>query len=247
VATFTTTKQRTTGLLKKLALATALSACSFANAGVLNFEGAQDSPFILAGKTSIFGNFWVQSYGGPTTDSFVGAIIDGTTQDDICATLSCPRSATPSQYYAGLNDGFFLFGMNDGADFRVKGLQASFIGAGQASFMATAGVLIMQGFNSAEQAVGSAVQIDLPGPNAQGQFDFLNFDLGLFANTAVNYVRVVGYACTSTDCFRNTNMSNFAIDNIETIDAVAIPEPASLGLIGLGLLGLGAFSRKRKA
>ncbi|MES2150994.1 MAG: NF038120 family PEP-CTERM protein [Pseudomonadota bacterium] len=236
----TTPNQRAGNFLKKLALVAALGACGLAQADVLTFEQPTDSSFLFAGDHVQMGKYWIESYGGNQGD-LVGAIIDGS-DSDTCISVSCPVN-NASHYYAGLDDGYFFFGMNDASNFKVKSLQASFIGAGQASFPATSGLLILQGFNFEGAAVGGALQLGLGGPNAQGQFNFANFNLGAFSNTFVSYVRVLGYACDgSGNCNRSSNLSNFAIDNIETI-----PEPTTWALLGLGLIGLGAFSRRRAA
>jgi hypothetical protein len=242
VITISKTPQRNTGkFLKKIIAAAALSACSFAQAGVLDFEQEVDSPFFFTSDHVQLGDYWIETYGGTLATDFAGAIVDGSS--DTCFGTACPVNNS-SHYYSGLDDGYFYFGLNNDANFRVNSLQASFIGAGQLSFPATSGILVMQGFNVFGAGVGSAIQVPLAGPNTKGEFNFNTFSLGAFSNTTVSYVRVLGYACdTSNNCLRNTNLSNFAIDNIVT---TTIPEPTSIALLGLGVAGL-AFARRRRA
>jgi hypothetical protein len=243
VITISKTPHRNTGkLLKKIIAAAALSACSFAQAGVLNFEQEVDSPFFFSGDHVQVGEYWVESYGGTQTSDLAGAIIDGSDGGN-CMGVSCPVNNT-SHYYSGLDDGYFYFGLNNDANFKVKSLQASFIGAGQLSFPATSGILVLQGFNALGGTVGNAMQLGLAGPNVKGQFNFANYNLGAFGNNTLSYVRVLGYACdTSGSCLRNTNLANFGIDNIVT---ATVPEPTSIALLGLGVAGF-AFARRRAA
>lgn len=181
------------------------------------------------------GEFWVESYGGPFVGDLVGQIMDGSAPED-CA-LACPVNNS-SHYYAGLADGYFYFGLNNDNTFKVKSLKASFMGIPEAS----TGVLVLQGFNANDQAIGTSVQLGLGGPNALGQYNFATYNLGAFSNTDYSYVRVLGYGCIGISCTRGSNLSNFAIDDIATI-----PEPTTWALIGLGLLGVGAFTRRRAA
>lgn len=214
-----------------------------AQAGLLDFEVAapSDSPFIFTGEQHQFGDYWVESYGGTLGSDWVGTIVDGS--DSGSCMIACPVNNT-SHYYAGLDDGYFYFGLNDNSMFKVNSLQASFIGAGQA-YAATSGLLVLQGFGANNVAIGSALQIGLAGPNAAGAFNFSGYDLSgtAFGHTSFSYVRVLGYACDATsNCNRNSDLANFAIDNI-----VTVPEPTTWALLGLGLIGMGVFSRKRSA
>lgn len=236
-------QSRNTGkFLKKIIALGVLSACGFAQAGVLDFEQEIDTPFIGTLDHVQFGDYWVEAYGGTQQGDLVGAMVDGS-DNGLCMAVSCPVN-NKSTYYTALDDGYFYFGLNNDANFRVRSLQASFIGAGQASFPSVSGILVLQGFNQLGAAVGNAIQVGLAGPNKQGEFNFANYNTGAFANTTVSYVRVLGYACDTTgNCNRNSNLANFAIDNIVT---TTVPEPTTLALLGLGVAGV-AFARRRRA
>jgi hypothetical protein len=240
VANISKTSKRSTGkFLKKIVAAAALSACAFAQAGVLTFETPVDSPFFFSGDHVQMGEYWVESYGGTLTTDLAGAIIDGS-DSGTCFSVSCPVN-NQSHYYAGLDDGYFYFGLNSDGNFKVKSLQASFIGAGQASFPAVSGLLVLQGFNFAGAAVGGGLQIGLAGPS-NGAFNFATYNTGAFGNNELSFVRVLGYACDAAgSCNRSSNLANFAIDNI-----VTVPEPTTFALLGLGLVGF-AFARRRAA
>jgi len=224
--------------IKQLLCAAALVMGSVAQAGVLNFEGQVDSPFVFAGDHIKIGSYWIESYGGSQTSDLVGAFVDGSDPAS-CFGVSCPVNNS-SQYYTGLDDGYFYFGKNDDSLFQLGSLRASFIGNGQASFPAVAGLLVLQGFDANGSALGAARQLGLSGP-VGGQFQFGTFDLSSIKERFA-FVRVLGYACDATgNCNRSSNLANFAIDDI-----VTVPEPGSLALFGLGLAGFGLASRRRR-
>jgi hypothetical protein len=231
-------------MLKQIACVAALSASSFAQADILNFEKSYDSPWLFQGDHIEIGNFWIETYNQPAqVGDMVGAIIDGSDSGS-CLTGGCPVN-NASQYYAGLGDGYMYFGMNDNSTFRLSSLKASFIGAGQASFPSVAGVLVLQGFNADGSLLGGAFQLGLGGPTG-GSFKFSTYDLSPMSNFNYSYVRVLGYGCDPVlGCVRNANLSNFGLDDITTITAV--PEPGSVALFGLGALGMAAFTRRRRA
>ena len=238
VATFK--KTRVGGkLVKQLALAAALCAANVAQAGVLNFEGAS-SPFVYATETVTDGKYWMTALGG-SPDDLAGMFINGADQAGICSgdELKCPQNNS-SSYYAALADSYLVFGLNSGSTFRLDSFSASFIGTGGAL---TRGLLALQGYGQDGFALGSELLVALP-VAVGGQYNFGNFVLGDVFGTEYAAVRFVGYGCNASGaCTRGLNGSNFAIDNLVT----DIPEPASFGLLGLGLLGMGALRRRKQA
>lgn len=202
---------------KRLAMAALLAASGLVHAGVLNFEGPPLS--FDSGTQRIVGDYWVQSHAS-SGDTGIGAVIDGGNAASCPSGLSCPVGHA-NNYYAGLKSGYLLFGRQDGSSFQLKSLQASFIGAGQASFPPTSGALLVQGFNAQDQVVGSQT-LFLSGPDVSGDFRFASFNFVAPMSTAdVAYVQIAGYACDFTGtCSRNPVLANFAIDDLITVEPI---------------------------
>ena len=223
-------------LFNAVAIAAALCAAPASQAGVLDFETPVDAPFVFAGDVLAMGNYYVEGAGLP---GFVGAIGG----NDTCAGPQCPVNNATS-YYSALDDGYMFFGMLDGSAFSLASLDASFIGAGAASYPSIAALLYLTAFNAAGSIVDE-IFLDLAGPTG-GNFNFATYDLTGFGGGLFTDVRVASYACDATgNCNRTTNQAQFAIDNIVTVNAV--PEPGTFAMMGLGLLALRSFSRRRAA
>jgi hypothetical protein len=227
-------------LFNAVAIAAALCAAPASQAGVLDFETPVDAPFVFAGDVLQMGSYYVEGAG---TAGFVGAI--GTNES--CFGVQCPVN-NATNYYSGLDDGYMFFGMLDGSAFTIGSLDASFIGAGLPTYPAVAGLLYVTAFNAAG-AIVDEIYLSLAGPTG-GNFNFATYDLTGFGGGALfTDVRIASYACDATgNCDRTTNQAQFALDNIVTINAVGdVPEPGTFALMGLGLLGLRSFSRRRAA
>lgn len=237
VANSLTTKKRGFGaLLNAVAVAAALCASSVATAGVLNFETPVDAPFVFDGGLVELGEYYLVGTGN---GGFVGTIGGA---DQCEPGVHCPAN-NPTNYYSALADGYFIFGKNDLSAFKIKSLDASFIGAAPGPYAAVSGQLYLAGFDAAGDFLADIV-LDLAGPIG-GSFNFAHYDLGRFSDYAFTDVLVAGFACDAQgNCNdRSSGYASFAIDNVVTF----VPEPGSFALLGLGLLGLGAVSRRRAA
>ena len=243
-------------LLKSMLAALALVGLGAAHSAVITFEGVADSPLTpyLSGGIGLLGHgdefyqsgFWINAFSnnaGAIAGDLVGAIVDGTDIANTCWSVACPVNNS-TNFYAGVDDGVLAIGALNGNLFRVKGFDASFIGASGETFSATAGFLRLQGVTAGNVSITQTYA--LPGPDANGDFNFNSYNTsGAFASTDFAYVYVYTFACnstTSTCSAFSTDKGQVALDNFRTTD---IPEPESWLLMGIALAGAAVARRRR--
>ena len=183
----------------------------------------------------------------PYPGDLVGAVVDGTDAADTCyPSLQCPSRG--SQYMSILNDGVLDIGRSAPNDtFRIKSFSASFLGPVDPTAPATPGLVTFLGIKQDQSTVSQTFQLGAAGPDG---YSFANYiTSGAFASANLTEVYVYGYACNSAGSCNafNSNKGQFAIDDIATTATLPVPEPSSWMMLGAGLLGLAAWTRRRSA
>ena len=154
---------------------------------------------------------------GPFTLSTIGTAVPGTNLVDVSPFTCC---VVPASFGNVAVDIFVDVGLMAEIvfDTPVQGFFADFFAAGN-TFQLTLTL-----------ADGSSTMIQVPGPgNSLEPFGFIS------TSNAIMSIE-----------FSNTLNDGFFVDNISAGNAVSVPEPGTLALLGIGLAGMGLMRRRRK-
>lgn len=194
------------------------------------------SDFIADGSRSHFNGFesipvsGTQYTGGSgpyVEDTIAVEQINGDPPNDIWATYSFVGNAGSRAWYPNGGDhGYTTISLSGGGDFQSVGFNYN-----------TGGGATLILFDLLEN--GSVV---LSGTASLSRFatNYLGFSGGGFDLIRIRDNLTGGTSVT------DGSYQALAIDNIETFDVSAVPEPASLTLFGLGAVGLIGFARRRR-
>lgn len=239
--------------------AAALLAVGTADAYVIDFDGASlaGAPFapLLSDWDSVSqGPFTVGAYNSNNSTlgtpqfapdgSLVGALVDGSN----CLDSRCP-GGDATTYLASVDDSF-VFLYDGGTGMKLSSFDAAFLGP--VSSNTTAAFLVIE----ADRSDGTyssgyfSLKIGKDGSTPFSHYLIGNatmFDSGsLTAGDNITNVFAYTYYCDSAaGCsLGSSNKGQFGIDNI---NVTSVPEPSSWLLMGLGLVGVAAQVRRRRA
>jgi hypothetical protein len=221
----------------------ALASAGAAQAAVITFEG--NSGPALNGKTIVEAgyavNFSAPDNATPPGTVQVGRFINGADPAS-CGANICPSGNT-SIYFDLFGTGYVDITPASGSGtFSFRGLDASFIGKPGTTYPPTPAAIEVFGFVNG--AFAGSVQFNLPGPS-NGATSFTRYKASPdFAEMQFTEIAIAGFVCDAQgNCTGlDNNPGQFALDNITLSD---VPEPATLSLMALGLLGLGGCVRRR--
>lgn len=233
------------GLFNKVLSGAVISLAALASvpaqATNIGFEGVAPDLFSGGATFSESGYTMTVLDGANNQGGLSGAAIIGA-DSFTCYIIACP-TGNASSYFAGLNDGGLNFSRSDMQGFKVQSLDFAFVAPLGGLIDFSVGKLVLTGKDTGGGIVQAAMDFS---PQVNGEYTFSNWAIGgAFGNTVLTEFSVNAclYAGDGSCVSPAMNQAQFGLDNV---NVAAVPEPSTYLMMGLGLAGLAAFTRRRR-
>lgn len=199
---------------------------------IIDFEGDALTGLYFPGDTLSQSGFVL------TTQNDFGSV------DTVAAFVAGAPTGNATQFYFNSNQGSLALARENGGTFNLTGFSAAFIPLNPSL---TQTIVLVVAATDATQTFQKYFSF---GDTTLGasSYPYLTFSDPMDFSAFVNLTQVEFYACVLTNagpCQEPANNNaQFAIDDIKLTTPVAVPEPASLPLLVLGLLGLMLIRRR---
>ncbi len=174
------------------------------------------------------------------TVGFDSGIVDG-----VGAFSSGAPSGNATQFYSQLNEGELILEREDGGLFSLDGFDAAFVPLNPAA----AGTTVLVVFATFGDGTVSGLGFPFLGSNSD-HFPFGNYSNAADFANFTNVKQIEFFACSYDGTnFCTTALQNngqFALDNVVVTSVASIPEPTTVVLFSLGLVGLAVQSRRSR-
>lgn len=201
-------------------------------ATVIDFEPAALTGLYFSGDS-----FTQNGY--KMTVGFDSGIVDG-----VGAFTSGAPSGNTTHFYSQLNEGELILEREDGGLFSLDGFDAAFVPLNPTA----AGTTVLVALATFGDGTVGGLAFPFLGSNSD-HFPFGNYSSPADFSSYTNVKQVEFFACSYDG--RNfcttplLNNGQFALDNVVVTSVSSIPEPTTVVLFSLGLVGLAAHSRRR--
>ncbi len=203
-----------------------------AQADVIDFESLPPDSLFLSGDT-----FTQNLYYRFTQQGNFGAV---STAAGFAVAL--PPTGNDTQFYGALNDSSLAVRRSDGIPFSISGFDAAYLAPVPQDEGTIAGRIFLVGTDTLGHTLFNTWEFGAAA--ADGSFAFQTYSTGfsLFNNLTSAFFAACIYGQDGACSNPFENSAQFALDNL----IIAVPEPSTYGLLALGLLSVGLYSRRAR-